>query len=111
MTAVTLNTIRHNADGTITEGTITVDPATAVKRVRPNPTTISSLDFFNRFTDAEHAAIWAAATSTPAIGAGLTKGLAAGRIDLTAAELKAWVDGLVSVGVLTADRETAILTP
>lgn len=111
MTAITLNTIRHNADGTITEGTITVDPATAPKRTRPKPTTISAFDFFNRFTPDEHAAVWSAATANPAIGVGLTQGLAAGRIDLSSAVLKAWMDALVAVGAITAHRETAILTP
>lgn len=78
MTAATLNTIRHNADGTITEGTITVDALSAPKRTRPKPITISASDIFNRFTADEHAAVWLAATANPAIGVGLTQGLAAG---------------------------------
>lgn len=107
MTAVTLSVI--NADGST--GTLTVDPALHSRRVRPNPTTISSHDFFNRFTDGERAAVWAAAATTPALGVGLVQGLALGQIDLTSDVLKTWLDALVSAGALTSDRETAILTP
>lgn len=75
------------------------------------PTTIPSIAFFNRFTQAETAAIWQAAVASPAIGVGLMNGLAAGQIDLTSAAVKTWLDGLVTAGVLTNARETTILTP
>ena len=58
-------------------------------------------------------AIWKAAAqdATGAIGAGLTKGLTAGTVDLTSTIVKTWMDSLVTAGAITADRETAILTP
>lgn len=111
MTAVTLDTIRHNADGTITKGTITVDPATATKRVRPQPVEISNLDFYNRFTDAEKLAVQTAANASPQIALGLTHGLVSGSVTLTGPTIKAWMDALVAAGAITADRETEILTP
>lgn len=78
-----------------------------------NPTTITALAFFNRFTQAETQAIWkaAAADTTGAIGAGLTNGLAAGTITLTDPIVQAWMNALVTAGAITSARETAILTP
>lgn len=85
--------------------------ADAEARRAQKSSTISSLDFFNRFTDQEKVAVYAAATANPVIGVGLTHGLAAGRIDLTDAAVIAWTDGLVAESAITADRKTEILTP
>ena len=76
-------------------------------------TVISAAEFQARFRDAEQGAIWAAAAKDPSgqIGAGLTRGLTAGQIDLAAPALKAWLDALVAAGALTAAREAQILTP
>jgi hypothetical protein len=76
-------------------------------------TVISAAEFQARFSDAEQGAIWAAAAKDPSgqIGAGLTRGLTAGQIDLAAPALKAWLDALVAAGALTAAREAQILTP
>lgn len=75
------------------------------------PTTIPAVAFFNRFTQAETAAIWSAAIANPAIGVGLMNGLAAGSVDLASPTVKTWLDGLVAAGALTAARETVVLTP
>lgn len=100
----------YTITATIDDAEIARRKAAAEAHRNPVQTVISSLDFFNRFTMDEHAAVWSA-TTTSAIGVGLTQGLAAGRIDLTSPALKAWMDALVTAGVITADRETAILTP
>jgi len=94
----------------LADGAVTATPTYADI---PAPTTISSAAFQGRFTDAEQAAIWKAAAqdATGAIGAGLTKGLTAGTVDLTSSVVKTWMDSLVTAGAITADRETAILTP
>jgi hypothetical protein len=75
------------------------------------PTAISSSAFFQRFTDAERGAIWAAAVGSPAIGSGLVGGLSAGTIDLTSVAVKTWLDACVTAGALTAQREAILLTP
>lgn len=87
----------------------TPDPAVTP----PNPTVISSIAFFDRFTSAESQAIWRAAASDPsgALGAALTQGLATGHVDLSSSLVKGWVAALVSTGAITNDRATAILTP
>jgi len=94
----------------LADGSVTATPTYADI---PALTTISSAAFQGRFTDAEQAAIWKAAAqdATGAIGAGLTKGLTAGTVDLTSTIVKGWMDSLVTAGAITADRETAILTP
>jgi hypothetical protein len=94
----------------LADGAVTATPTYADI---PAPTTISSAAFQARFTDPEQAAIWKAAAqdATGAIGAGLTKGLTAGTVDLTSTIVKTWMDSLVTAGAITADRETAILTP
>src|SRR5437588_8385445 len=105
MTTITSTGIRDGQPHTITA---TIDDAEIARRkaagkARRNPvqTTISTSDFFDRFTPDEHAAVWTAATANAAIGVGLTQGLAMGRIDLTSAVLKAWMDGLVAAGAIT----------
>lgn len=92
----------------------TVRLATAADAIAPtvsDQSTISTADFYARFTDAEKAGIASASVAVPQIFVGLIHGLANGSIDLIDAELKAWMGGLVSTGVLTAAREIAILTP
>ena len=87
--------------------------------VVPHPTTITSAAFLARFTTAEQAAVQSAAAAAPGtIGVGLTIGMVQGTVNLAGcpgacvnAQLKAWMDGLVSAGAITSARETAILTP
>ena len=79
--------------------------------IMPKPSDLDAAAFYARFTDAEKAAIWAAAVANPQLGVGLVHGLANGSINLLAAEARAWLDGLVAAGAITAQRETEILTP
>lgn len=88
------------------------DGRTVYQPPAPRPTTITAIAFLDRFTPAEQAAVQQAAAAAPAtLGVGLTTGLAAGTINLTSVAMKAWMDGLVAAGAITAARETAILTP
>jgi hypothetical protein len=75
------------------------------------PTDIAVSAFFDRFTDAERAAIWPASVANAKLGVGLVQGLASGSVNLIGDEAKAWLDGLVTAGVITAERATEILTP
>ncbi len=75
------------------------------------PTQLPPLTFLARFTAAEEAAIAQAALSNASILLWLTKAGAAQYIDLADPNTKAGMDALVAAGLLTAARETAILTP
>jgi hypothetical protein len=79
--------------------------------VPPPTTTLTSAEFFNRFTAAEQGAIQAACTASASLGVGLTLGLAQGFVVLTSPILANWMNGLVAAGALTAARMTEILTP
>lgn len=67
--------------------------------------------FLARFTATEQSAIQAAALTNASVALGLTMGLATGYVDLTSQTCIQWVQGLVTAGVLTQARATAILTP
>jgi hypothetical protein len=77
----------------------------------PTPTTISTLAFINRFTPTEQEAVMAACSAIPALGVGLTTGLATGSIELTGSVVATWMAGLVAAGAITSGRSTTILTP
>jgi hypothetical protein len=88
------------------------DGNTAVPASPPTiPTAISAIAFFTRFTGPEQLAIYAAAVANPAIGVGLTMGLAAGSVTLNSPVVVDWIALLVSAGCITPDRSTTILTP
>ena len=74
-------------------------------------TTMSPLAFFARFTDAETSALHQAALGNAAVLGYLLSAAAAQVIDLADPRTKAGLDALVAAGLLTADRETAILAP
>lgn len=76
-----------------------------------SPTVVPNAVFFGRWTATEVAAAWAASVGNPQLGAGLLNGLAIGAIDLSGAATSAWMDAMVTAGVLTAARKTTILTP
>ena len=81
-------------------------------RPQPPPSTqISPLQFIARFTAAETGAIAQAALSNAAMLMWLVQASAASYIDLADPRTKAGLDSLVAAGLLTASRETAILTP
>ena len=94
-------------------------PFTGQPIYQPHPTTITSAQFLARFTSAEQAAVEGAAAAAPGtIGVGLTVGMVTGTVNLAGCptacqnvQLKAWMDGLVTAGAITAAREVAILTP
>ena len=75
------------------------------------PVQISPLQFMARFTAAETAGIAAAALSSSALFLWFMQASAASYIDLTDPRTKAGLDALVAAGLLTADRQTAVLTP
>lgn len=77
----------------------------------PNPTTISTSAFLNRFTPAEQNAVWSSAITTPAIGVGLQTGLSDGTVNLLSTVTVAWMAALVTAGAITSARSTVILTP
>ena len=75
--------------------------------------TVPAAHFFRRFTVAERQALWLAcvADATGAKAEGLMRFvLAADNVYLPAPALKTWMDSLVPA-VITAARETTILTP
>lgn len=75
------------------------------------PWVISANDFLGRFTAAEQTALWNGLAGHPVILGQLILWIAGGQVDLTAAGVKTRMDQLVSFGIITAARETAILTP
>jgi hypothetical protein len=76
------------------------------------PSVISVQAFWARFTPTEQAAIEAAAATTPAIAQAMTFALVVGAVNLlTGPIVTSWMASLVSAGVITSARSTAILTP
>lgn len=73
-------------------------------------TTVTYLEFEALFTPAEQTAIMTAATSNPTLLQWLLRAAGSGSIDLSLPETKAGLDMLVSASLITADRETAILS-
>ena len=104
-------------DGQAAGQMITADatglPALAARPVAiaAPPTKLAPLDFMHRFTDAELTAIYTAAQSNVPVAIYIGKCTAAGYIDLLDPLTKSGLDALVSAGLLTAARETTILTP
>ena len=83
----------------------TPDPAPAP----PVSTTLSPLQFIARFTAAEQTAIATAGQSNAQISLFLTRAAAADYIDLADPQTSGGVEALVSAGLLTQARTTAIL--
>ena len=75
------------------------------------PTTIAAAAFLGRFTQAEQLAVQAAAAASPAIGVGLTLGLAQGFVIFASPLLTSWMEALVAAGAITKARATEIMTP
>ncbi len=72
---------------------------------------ISVRDLLGRFTGPEQTALWTALSGRPQALGALLVHLADGAVDLTGPRVKALLDILVTAGVLTPERKTAILTP
>jgi hypothetical protein len=92
---------------------LAVQPDTGQARYDPTKpnTVISASDFIARFTIPEQVAIATAAQTNASIGVWQTKLAAATTVDLTDPAVKAALDELVTAGLLTQARETAILAP
>jgi hypothetical protein len=78
-------------------------PAPAVRRV------IAPLEFLQRFTPGERAAIRATAATSAALADRIDQARLAREIDLDAAATIAELDALVAAGLLTAERRPAVL--
>jgi hypothetical protein len=74
------------------------------------PNVITRLALLDRMTDAEFSAILAAAKTDTDVEAWKTRFDVAANIDLDSDRTKAGLDMLVTKGLLTQDRATAILT-
>jgi hypothetical protein len=85
--------------------------APAAPPTPPPPTQIAPLAFQGRFTSAEAASIFAAAQTNVALNQWLWQTAAAQYIDLADPMTKDGLDAMVAAGLLTAARETVILTP
>lgn len=77
----------------------------------PKPTVMSPLAFLGRLTTAEYAAVCSAALSNAGLLAWVLQATAAQSVDLADPRTKAGLDALVAAGLLTAEREAAILIP
>jgi len=73
------------------------------------PAVLTYLQFEALFTTAENTAILTAAQSNVALFRWLLRATGSSAIDLGNAEVKAGLDALVAAGLITADREIAIL--
>lgn len=89
----------------------TWDPVTVsfVEKNGPNKRLISKLDYMNRFTDAELAAIYTAAKTNINIEIWLEKFKLSSEINLDDPRTIAGVQSLESVGLITAGRAAEIL--
>jgi len=84
--------------------TLAADPI-----VPPNVIPVAAL--LARFSAAEQTALWTALATRPQVLGQLLVQIAGGMIDLKGARISALLDALVTAGVTTALRKTAILTP
>lgn len=84
------------------DGTVFV-PAPPARRVIP------PLEFLQRFTAAERAAIRAAAAASPELADWIDQARFAREIELDAATTLAGLDALVAAGLLSAARRAAVL--
>jgi hypothetical protein len=72
-------------------------------------TRLTHIEFMDRFWPGEESAIYA--SNDPVIQKAIRRFNLSTDVDLTRADLQMYVNYLVTVGILTADRATAILTP
>jgi hypothetical protein len=86
----------------------TADPAAVVAP----PGVIPVNAFWARFTPTEQAAIQTASATTPSIAQAMTFAMLIGQVNLLGGPIvTAWMANLVTAGVITSARSTAILTP
>jgi hypothetical protein len=78
----------------------------------PPPTVIPIANFWARFTPAEQSAIETYATTNASIAQAMTFGAVVGMVNLISGPIvTTWMAALVTAGVITSARSTAILTP
>ncbi|OWT62026.1 hypothetical protein [Candidimonas nitroreducens] len=86
-----------------------VEPPAPAPTPAPQPSTVmSTLDYFNRFTDAEYAAV---KSGPMAIQRGLDMLIAAQYIDVTDPRVTQYLDALVTAGIINEARKTELLAP
>ena len=73
------------------------------------PTSITPLEFIDRFTEAEQLAIVTATMTNPVVKLWYDKLLAAQSVVFADPRLSAGLDGLVDAGLITAERKAEIL--
>lgn len=74
-------------------------------------TKLTPLEFIGRFTADEQSAVTTASLASAPLLLWLVQAMGAQYIDLTDSRTKTGLDALVATGLLTVERETAILTP
>ena len=78
----------------------------------PLPSTrFSSLEFLERFTEAEQLAVVSATLGSPQVKLWYDKLLAAEYVDLNDPRTEGGIDALIAAGLITADRKAALMTP
>lgn len=87
------------------------NPSTLTFSPPPNSPVMSTLDFLNRFTSTERQAIRASTDVNVQDFLWMLQFPQGQNVDLTNPTLIAGMDYLVSVNLLTATRQTAIMTP
>lgn len=75
----------------------------------PPQTQFTSLEFLDRFTDAEQLSVVAATLANPQVKLWYDKMLAASYVDVLDPRTSAGIDALIAVGLVTSDRKAAIL--
>lgn len=83
----------------------------AEDKLMQTKTTMSSLTFFNRFTEAEQIAIATATLSNVPLKIFYDKMMAADFVDVTNGDTIGGVDALISAGLVDASRKDLLLAP
>ncbi|HWU35472.1 MAG TPA: hypothetical protein VN023_09590 [Methylovorus sp.] len=74
-------------------------------------TKFTSLEYLDRFTEAEQLAVATAAMSNPAVKLWYDRMLAASYVDIEDPRVAAGIDALITAGLLDAGRKEALLQP
>ena len=86
-------------------------PEPAVEQTTVLKTQFTSLEFLDRFTDAEQLGVVSATLSSAQVKLWYDKMLAASFVDLNDPRTSAGLEALVTAGLLSATRKSVILTP
>lgn len=77
----------------------------------PPKTQFTSLEYLDRFTDAEQLAVVSATLQSPQVKLWYDRLLAASYIDLTDPRTEGGIDALISAGLIDASRKEALMQP